>query len=707
MDFARVEKPSPLLQAALDYARAGRPVFPCGPDKKPLTRHGFKDASTDSIQIIGWWNQWPSALIGMPTGEATGIAVIDLDHKPNSAGQPRNGSAALAEITQGETWGDTVEVRTPTGGRHIWFQHRPGFKCSTNDELGIDVRAEGGYVCVPPSAGYIFENPPGLFPVIDAPDFLIPVLRDGTRQKPTPAPQLTHQAAVGQSTDETRPEDVAAVLAQFWNPDDYQDWSTAALALHNLPGGREIWMEWAARSPKFDAAENDRKWRQTVPGKGITARSILARAPKSVLSDMGKARYPQGPTPRIFSGEFSAKPGQTSENAETGGANYGAEISSIETLSPWDQDAGTIPARPWVIPGLLIRKMISVMAAPGGTGKSLLTCQIAIALAMGMEWGGWKPVAAGKALLINAEDDHDEIMRRVLSACHYMKVDPRALVGRLYIVKDPRSIVVAQTGQNKVVTVTPLVPVIKQTLVDLGISAVFVDPFTETFEGDENSNSEVKWAAAIWREVARDCNCAVQLVHHTKKYAKDMAGDADASRGAGALVNSARIASTLFGMSPDEAATMNVDQADRHKFIRFDDAKANLSLITPAAKWFEKVSHELGNGDWVGVLVPWKPPGLFEGVSIETINEVLAEMDAGQKEPDGAMLEIPFAWKKQSPAWGGKVIGRVMGCDETKSGEIFDAWAKSGLLFKVEYTTKNRKTGVGIGVDFSKRPGAE
>lgn len=698
----RMETFSPLLSAALMYAADGRPIFPCKPDKKPLTLHGFQDATTDRDQIIQWWTQHPTALIGMPTGEATGIAVIDLDHKPTTAGIPRNGTAALAEITQGETWGDTVEVRTPTGGKHIWFKHRPGFKCSTNDELGIDVRAEGGYVCVPPSAGYIFEKPTGLFPVAEAPEFLEPVLREGTRRKPAQEqPYKPQEASQGPSTDETHPEDVAAVLAQFWNPDDYQDWSTAALALHSLPGGREIWLKWAAGSPKFNAAENDKKWRQTVPAKGITARSILARAPKSVLSDMGKARYTQGPAARMFTGEYASNNGTGAAGDEQGAAD------GIETLSPWDSDASTIPPRPWVIPGLLIRKIISVMAAPGGTGKSLLTCQIAIALAVGMEWGGWKPVAAGKALLVNAEDDHDEIMRRVLSACHHMKVDPRALIGRLYIVKDPRSIVVAKTGQNKVVTVTPLVPAIKKTLTDLDISAVFVDPFTETFEGDENSNSEVKWAAAIWRDVARDCNCAVQLVHHTKKYAKDMAGDADASRGAGALVNSARIASTLFSMSPDEAATMGVEQDQRHRFIRFDDAKANLSLITPAAKWFEKVSHDLGNGDWVGVLVPWKPPGLFEGVSIETINEILAELDAGQKEPDGAMMEMPFAWKKQSPAWGGKVIGRIMGCDEGKAGEIIDAWAKSGLLFKVEYTTRNRKTGVGIGVDFTKRPGAE
>ena len=57
------------LDAALEYASGRMPVFPCNPlDKKPLTAHGFKDATTDEAQIRAWWTRWPNAMVGAPTG---------------------------------------------------------------------------------------------------------------------------------------------------------------------------------------------------------------------------------------------------------------------------------------------------------------------------------------------------------------------------------------------------------------------------------------------------------------------------------------------------------------------------------------------------------------------------------------------------------------------------------------------------------------
>ena len=99
---------------------------------------------------------------------------------------------------------------------------------------------------------------------------------------------------VGHSADSPRREDVVRALGGFWDYNNYNDWTNAALALHSTPWGREEWFRWSEKSPKFDLAENQRKWAQTVPTRGITALSILGRVPKETLSTWGRDHVGQG-----------------------------------------------------------------------------------------------------------------------------------------------------------------------------------------------------------------------------------------------------------------------------------------------------------------------------------------------------------------------------------------------------------------------------
>ncbi|MDJ0324184.1 bifunctional DNA primase/polymerase [Cryobacterium sp. PH31-AA6] len=70
----------PVRDAALAFARAGTPVFPCATGgKRPLTPAGFHDASCDISQVRTWWARWAGANIGIPTGGRSGIDVVDID----------------------------------------------------------------------------------------------------------------------------------------------------------------------------------------------------------------------------------------------------------------------------------------------------------------------------------------------------------------------------------------------------------------------------------------------------------------------------------------------------------------------------------------------------------------------------------------------------------------------------------------------------
>ncbi len=157
------EYASMIHRAALKIAGKGKPVFPCRPDKAPYTSHGFKDATTNRGRVNALWNRHRGAKIGMPTGEASGVSVVDVDRLE-----------ALEELPHALP--ETLTARTPSGGRHFYFKHADGLTNRTGAlPDGIDVRGEGGYVIVPPSEGYVVER---RAPIADAPAWLLDLVRE-------------------------------------------------------------------------------------------------------------------------------------------------------------------------------------------------------------------------------------------------------------------------------------------------------------------------------------------------------------------------------------------------------------------------------------------------------------------------------------------------------------------------------------------------
>lgn len=165
------------LEKALELAEEGVSVFPCRERepgrKRPYTPRGFYDATTDTSIIALMWQQWPGALIGMPTGRVSRRWVLDIDVKDDLA----NGFDTLEDL--GIVLPATRMVHTASGGLHIYFDAGDReLRCSTRlIGPGLDVRGDGGYVIVPsPGSGYSFDPIYGPdTPLALAPDWLWPV----------------------------------------------------------------------------------------------------------------------------------------------------------------------------------------------------------------------------------------------------------------------------------------------------------------------------------------------------------------------------------------------------------------------------------------------------------------------------------------------------------------------------------------------------
>ncbi|MCT9090457.1 bifunctional DNA primase/polymerase [Streptomyces sp. ASQP_92] len=220
-----------LLAWALETARRGWPVFPLRPgDKRPAGhaerscpgtgrcagghRKPEQRATTDPDLITAAWTTQPYN-IGIATGPA-GLLVVDLDmlKAEEQEGAPGGAESLLALCERaGQTLPATYQVRTPSGGHHLYFTAPEGVRlgCSVN-RLGrhVDTRGWGGYVVAPSSAtahgDYTVTDES---PVAPLPGWLADELRE--RAKPGPHTVMT-QVCDGTKAAQTALERECAVI---------------------------------------------------------------------------------------------------------------------------------------------------------------------------------------------------------------------------------------------------------------------------------------------------------------------------------------------------------------------------------------------------------------------------------------------------------------------------------------------------------------
>jgi len=194
-----------LKDAALYYAQTGWPVFPLT-GKVPYKllmpgreSHGHKDATTDLKQLAAWWSEHPKANIGLPTGEVSGVMVLDMD-VPEGYYNIQALQNSFAPLP------DTRRVRTAGGGLHYYFEYpRDGKRypgaVGLSGLIGIDIRAEGNYVVLPPSRielrkCYQWAKPDQ--EVATAPAWLLTLLTQADEQRHLPQQDLGFASSTGQ-----------------------------------------------------------------------------------------------------------------------------------------------------------------------------------------------------------------------------------------------------------------------------------------------------------------------------------------------------------------------------------------------------------------------------------------------------------------------------------------------------------------------------
>jgi hypothetical protein len=378
-------------------------------------------------------------------------------------------------------------------------------------------------------------------------------------------------------------------------------------------------------------------------------------------------------------------------------------------LGEWNAglDIDPPPPRGWLLGNTFCRTFLSSILGSGGVGKTALRYAQALSLATGRELTGEHVFQRCRMLIVSLEDDATELRRRIRAArLHYdialsdldgwlFLAAPGAKAGKLMTTDKARRAVIGNLGAN-----------IEAAIVAHNIDVVMLDPFVKSHSVEENLNSAIDDVAQQLTDLATKHNIAVDAPHHVSK-GQMAPGEASHGRGASSLIDAARLVYTCLPMSPDEAQTFGIEEADRRSYIRVDSGKVNITKPARSAKWFHLVSVGLDNaselypnGDEVQTVETWQPPKTWADLSDDAIDLIHTKIECGL--PDGNLYSDASSASTRA-AW--KVVQNVVSeKTEAQCREIIRTWVKNEVLVKTSYTNpKNRKEEHGLKLSPSKR----
>lgn len=360
-----------------------------------------------------------------------------------------------------------------------------------------------------------------------------------------------------------------------------------------------------------------------------------------------------------------------------------------------------IPRRPWIVPGYLMRGAVTVLSGPGSAGKSMLAVLWCCALAAGEKAGHFSPRQQFKVLNYNVEDDHDEQRRRFSATLRQLQLSPSAISGRVVRLW-PAGIgtLFARDAMTGTLRQTDAMAALEAHISEHQPDVLMLDPLVELHDAEENDNTALRAVMAKLRGIAADHHCAVLVLHHGRKGIAGSPGDPDSLRGASSIVGAARVVLTVLTMDETEAERLGIRKEERRSYFRLDGAKSNYAPIDEA-EWFQRIEHELANGDRVAAAWPWKPPTPFQDTTPAALNQALNRIAQGL----GPEQLYGASRKGGSTRWAGTVLMQELGVPDKQAAAMISSWLKSGLLFEVETRDQSRRPTTGVQVNDAQRPG--
>lgn len=261
----------------------------------------------------------------------------------------------------------------------------------------------------------------------------------------------------------------------------------------------------------------------------------------------------------------------------------------------------TAPPLDWLIPGVIQARKEGQIFGPGGASKSHLMLGLAFTIASGenvLGMPGWDPRRKGRVVILTAEEDEDDVHRRVeawLKALRNeaMEDDEVSVYSKVIGAIQEDRILIASTRGKRLHLVRedqrlPATEELIKVLVEAQPDLVFLDPLSSFHLGSELSLQSV---VEVLREITRRVGCATCVLHHTNKTSRGTEGarKVSAARGGTDLGDGCRFNIGVASMSSKEAKDFGIPEEERGRYTGIEWEKVNDAPAGGRVRWLERV----------------------------------------------------------------------------------------------------------------------
>lgn len=358
-------------------------------------------------------------------------------------------------------------------------------------------------------------------------------------------------------------------------------------------------------------------------------------------------------------------------------------------------DHPVTPRPPGVLRGLR-RGQVTLLAASPGAGKSVLSIQMALAVAhekpevVGQKYIDW----AGDTVLVSNEESVDEVFRRIEATEKFFGLDARGRKHKIHVVPGPGITLLEKTG-GKNGGIKPKCAALLRYLVGVrtvsDTSLLVLDTLSSLMSGiEENDNQDMQRVMDFATHLARASFSAVVLVHHLSKGgANQEQASMFAARGASSIMGAVRSGLQLSPPSEDDTEVFGWNEAQAKSIVRLDSTKSSHSAkASGAIGFFEWTSLDVETSDErfpgktfpvsVGVLNPISPVPL--AMDLPRLRDSLAKIQefVHNKRSDE---HIKISSRSNLP---GKTVGEILGVTDRQAEPVIAELEKMKRVRRAE-----------------------